>query len=68
MMNDNSHFSQEDMGILYFYLIMFCLFIVFLGKSILEFYRDFKKEDSFENPLIAVMISLNSDIMSLGFL
>lgn len=47
---------------------MFALFVMFLGKTILEFYRDFKKEESFENPLIALMISLNSDLLSLGFM
>lgn len=68
MMNDSSHFSQEDMGILPFYIIMFVLFVVFLGKTIMEIYRDVKKEDTFENPLIAVLTSLIADLFSIGFM
>lgn len=68
MMNDTSHFSQEDMGILPFYIIMLILFVVFQGKTILEFYRDFKKEDTLENPLIGLMVSLNSELTSLTFI
>jgi hypothetical protein len=68
MMNDTSHFSQEDMGILPFSIIMLILFVVFQGKTILEFYRDFKKEDTLENPLIGLMVSLNAELTSLTFI
>lgn len=68
MMNDTSHFSQEDMGILPFYCIMFVLFLFFLGKTIKEFYADFKSDETLENPLLPLMISLNADILSIGFL
>ncbi|CAI2370389.1 unnamed protein product [Moneuplotes crassus] len=68
MINDESHFSQEDMYILPFYVVMFIVFLIFMGKSILEFYNDFKSEESVENPLIPLMISINADIMHLGFM
>lgn len=68
MMNDASHFSQEDMGILPFYIILFILFLVFQGKTIMEYYRDFKKEDTFENPLLGLMVSINADLLSLGLM
>ena len=64
--NDGSHFSQEDFYILPFYLIMFIVFSAFMGKSIMEFYRDFKTEETVENPLIPLMISINADLMHLG--
>lgn len=64
--NDGSHFSQEDMYIFPFYLIMFVVFSALMGKSILEFYRDFKSEETVENPLIPLMVSMNADLMHLG--
>mmetsp|Transcript_10908 Transcript_10908/g.12366 ORF Transcript_10908/g.12366 Transcript_10908/m.12366 type:complete len:415 (+) Transcript_10908:101-1345(+) len=66
--NGDSHFSQEDFYILPFYIFMFIIFASLMGKSILEFYRDFKSEDTVENPLIPLMISINADLMHLGLM
>lgn len=68
MTNDGSHFSQEDAYILPFYIIMFLVFAAFLGKSIMEFYRDFKSEETVENPLLPLMLSINADLMHLGLM
>lgn len=68
MDNDGSHFSQEDFYILPFYLVMFTLFTFFLGKTILEFYREFKSEESVENPLLPLILSMNADLMHLGLM
>ena len=37
-------------------------------KSITEFYRDFKTEETVENPLLPLMISINADLMHLGLM
>uniref|UniRef100_A0A7S3NVD6 GPR180/TMEM145 transmembrane domain-containing protein n=1 Tax=Euplotes crassus TaxID=5936 RepID=A0A7S3NVD6_EUPCR len=68
MTNDGSHFSQEDMYLLPMYFLSFLFFTFFLGKSILEFYRDFKKEHTFENPLIPLMGSITIDFFHLMFM
>lgn len=65
MKNDVSHFSQEEVGILPFNIIILLLFAFFLGKSIVEFYKDFKYEQTFENPIIIMIISISCDLLSL---
>ena len=43
MYNYNSHFSQEDMGILPFTLVMLVLFVIYLCKSSFEYMNDFRE-------------------------
>jgi hypothetical protein len=68
MDNNGSHFSQEDFYIFPFYLIMLAVFTFFLGKTIVEFYREFKTEDTVENPLLPLMVSINADLLHLGLM
>lgn len=67
MTNDGSQFSQEDVGIWQFTIIILVLFIIFLGKSLIEFYKEFKYDQTFENPTFILIISLNSDLLCLIF-
>lgn len=62
MLNDNSHFSQEDYGTLTFYFIMLILFLGLFGNSVLRFYREFKKNETFENPMVVLMLGVSSDL------
>lgn len=47
---------------------MFTVFTFFLGKTILEFYREFKTEETVENPLLPLVLSMNADLMHLGLM
>ena len=67
MYNGSSHFSQEDYGTLTFYFIMLVLFFGLFGNSVLRFYREFKKYETFENPMVVLMLGVSSDLTCVFF-
>lgn len=62
VLNGDSHFSQEDYGTLTFYWLIFFLLIGLFGKAIRDFYTEFKRENTYENPILILMIGVLSDL------
>jgi hypothetical protein len=58
MMNDQSHFSEEDRGLLLFYFIALIIFGGTLGTNIYNFIKEFKTYEKTETPNILLMLAI----------
>mmetsp|Transcript_34972 Transcript_34972/g.34650 ORF Transcript_34972/g.34650 Transcript_34972/m.34650 type:complete len:96 (+) Transcript_34972:468-755(+) len=56
--NGGEHFSQEDWGLLSMNYFMLLIFIIFLGYSVYGYFKEIKKEESWESPLGVLIIAL----------
>ena len=61
MFNDGSHFSEEEDGLLFFYIFATVIFLFILGTNIFNFIKDFKTYDKFETPHIFIMVAVTLD-------
>lgn len=62
MMNGETHFSQEDYGTLTFYFVIMIVLFLLFGNSAIRLYREFKRSETLENPMIILMIGVSSDL------
>ena len=66
-LNDGSHFSSEEEGVLFMHVIMLVLFLYFLGVSGYKFWLDLKLSEAWETPLGLLIVALLLEIGHLGF-
>lgn len=67
MNSDGSHFSLEDRGLEYAYLIAFLIFLITLSSNIVRLIRRYNKSDSLEGPLLMVNWAVLSQLSSILF-
>lgn len=65
--NGGEHFSQEDWGLLSLHVIMFVIFMLFLGYSSYGYLKQIKKEESWETPLGILVIALIFEFFQIIF-
>mmetsp|Transcript_18151 Transcript_18151/g.20332 ORF Transcript_18151/g.20332 Transcript_18151/m.20332 type:complete len:221 (-) Transcript_18151:105-767(-) len=56
--NGGEHFSQEDWGLLSINFLMLIFFVIFLGYSIYGYFKEIRREESWESPLAILIIAL----------
>ena len=64
---DGSHFSLEDQGLEYAYLVAFLVFAVTLSSNVVRLIRRYQKSDSLEGPLLMVNWAVCSQMTSIIF-
>lgn len=67
MKNAGSHFSEEENGSVTMGFIMNILILALFGKTIRDFYKDFKTEHTWENPLLFLLVGILGDYGSYFF-
>ena len=55
-LNGGSHFSHEDSHVILINLLSLCVFITLVGFSVLSYFKESKKEESYINPLGLLVI------------
>lgn len=65
--SDWGEFSHEEMGLLTLYTISLLLYIVLLGYNIYNYYRDIKKTDKMDSPIMLLLIAVTLEFLSVFF-
>lgn len=65
--NAGEHFSQEDLGIFSMNIIMFILYIIFLGLSTYRYLQEIRAEQSWESPLAVLILALVFEFFQIVF-
>jgi len=65
--SDGSHFSLEDKGLEYAYLLAFLIFLITLSSNVVRLVRRYQKSDSLEGPLLMVNWAVLSQLASILF-
>jgi len=63
--NAGEHFSHEDWGVFSMNMIMFVIFIFFLGYSSYGYFQEIKSEESWESPLAILIIALALEFLQI---
>ena len=56
--NGGEHFSQEDWGLLTMNFFMLAIFVIFLGYSMYGYFKEVRKEETWESPLGILVVAL----------
>ena len=56
--NDNHHFSEEEDGMIMFYLSAFIIFAAVLGTNVHKYIKDMMKYEKIESPFLLLMMSV----------
>ncbi len=67
-MNENSHFSQDEMGILPLSVVMLILFNVFLGTTVWNYFKDARETRNWFQPLGILIIAILFELAHLSAL
>ena len=67
-LNENSHFSQEEMGILPLSFVMLILFNIFLGTTVWNYFKDTKQTKRWFQPLGILIIAILFELLHLSAL
>jgi hypothetical protein len=65
--NDDSHYSEEERGMLLFYTLSAILFGIVLGNNICNFAKEIKTYDRWESPHILLMTSISLHFLHIIF-
>lgn len=57
VLNDTHHFSEEEDGMIFFYITAFVIFAAVLGTNIYKYIRDMIKYEKMESPMLILMMS-----------
>jgi hypothetical protein len=58
MINHDSHFSEEENGLVLFYVMALVIFGLVLGANIYNFLMDFKTYEKAESPSLLLMMAV----------
>jgi len=66
MTNDDSHFSHEYWGIMPTTLVCLLFFSYLLGKTTLRLFKEIKKQEEYQTPLVPLLAAILSEFLSLS--
>jgi len=62
ILNGGSHFSEEEAGLPTINCILLVLLLCIFMKSTISFFHQFKREKSYESPLLILIVAASSDL------
>lgn len=65
--SDGSHFSLEERGLTYLYVIVFGVFLATLWSNLVKLIRKFKKTENLETNLVLLNVSIGCNFISIVF-
>ena len=65
-LNDGSHFSHEEYGVLMMNIVMFILFSYFFGSTLLVFMKDVKKQEALDSPTGLLVVGIFIELCHIG--
>lgn len=65
--NNGSHFSEDDHGLIFFYISAFLVFSVILGANTYNYIKDIMKYEMPDSPVLLLMMSITLQIGHITF-
>ena len=66
MTNDGSHFSHEYWGVMPTSILSLVLFSYLLGKTTLKLFKELKKQEEYQTPLLPLFVAIVWEFIQLG--
>ena len=63
MLNGGDHFSEDEWGNFTWNILSFVIMLLLFGNTVLEFLKDFKREHTYEHPLLFLTVGICADLL-----
>ncbi len=64
---DGGHFTYEEDGLFTLYSIVLVMFVILLSSSLVKYYREMKKTDKVDSPMLVLSIAILLELISIIF-